>query len=52
MGRKIMTITRKTRGGDIDAACGQLVGDFHDRSRRSEKYQLSLNEINGVGLAH
>ncbi|MGF1545834.1 MAG: 23S rRNA (adenine(2503)-C(2))-methyltransferase RlmN [Thiotrichales bacterium] len=28
------TITRKTRGDDIDAACGQLAGQFQDRSRR------------------
>ncbi|TBR37823.1 23S rRNA (adenine(2503)-C(2))-methyltransferase RlmN [Marinomonas agarivorans] len=33
------TVTvRTTRGDDIDAACGQLVGDFHDRTRRSQKY--------------
>jgi 23S rRNA m2A2503 methyltransferase len=31
----IMTITRKTRGDDIDAACGQLVGKVQDRTRRS-----------------
>ncbi len=30
----IMAITRKTRGEDIDAACGQLVGKVRDRSRR------------------
>lgn len=29
----IVTI-RKTRGDDIDAACGQLVGDFSDRTTR------------------
>jgi 23S rRNA (adenine2503-C2)-methyltransferase len=28
-----MSITRKTRGGDIDAACGQLVGRVRDRRR-------------------
>jgi len=33
----IVTITRKTRGGDIDAACGQLAGDFKDRTRRRER---------------
>lgn len=27
---------RKTRGQDIDAACGQLMGDFTDRTRRSK----------------
>jgi len=30
----LMAVTRKTRGDDIDAACGQLVGRVHDRSRR------------------
>jgi 23S rRNA (adenine2503-C2)-methyltransferase len=34
MARGIMTITRKTRGEDIDAACGQLAGDVQPRSRR------------------
>lgn len=31
------TITRKTRGDDIDAACGQLVGQVQDRTSRSRK---------------
>ncbi len=31
----LMTVTRKTRGGDIDAACGQLAGRIEDRTRRS-----------------
>jgi 23S rRNA (adenine2503-C2)-methyltransferase len=30
----MIAITRKTRGDDIDAACGQLVGKVRDRSRR------------------
>jgi len=30
----LISITRKTRGDDIDAACGQLVGRVADRSRR------------------
>ncbi len=29
---------RTTRGDDIDAACGQLVGQVQDRTRRSERY--------------
>ena len=37
--RNIFTVTRRTRGDDIDAACGQLAGDFTDRTRRSEKMQ-------------
>lgn len=34
----IVTV-RTTRGDDIDAACGQLVGEVVDRTRRSERYQ-------------
>ena len=34
MAAGVMTITRKTRGGDIDAACGQLAGRVVPRSRR------------------
>ncbi|PLX59610.1 23S rRNA (adenine(2503)-C(2))-methyltransferase RlmN [Sedimenticola selenatireducens] len=34
----IVTTTRKTRGEDIDAACGQLVGRVKDRSRRELKH--------------
>src|SRR5210317_663451 len=51
-GKGIITVTRRARGDDIDAACGQLVGSFHDRSRRSTRYQLSLQEIKGVSVAH
>lgn len=32
-------IVRKTRGDDIDAACGQLVGDVIDRTKRLIKKQ-------------
>jgi len=32
--RGLTTITRKTRGEDIDAACGQLAGQVQSRSRR------------------
>jgi 23S rRNA (adenine2503-C2)-methyltransferase len=31
----LTVITRRTRGGDIDAACGQLAGDVFDRTKRS-----------------
>ena len=34
----VMTITRKTRGDDIDAACGQLAGRVEDRSRRFRRF--------------
>jgi 23S rRNA (adenine2503-C2)-methyltransferase len=30
----IVTTTRRTRGDDIDAACGQLAGQVQDRTRR------------------
>ena len=33
----LITTTRKTRGEDIDAACGQLVGKVNDRSKRHFK---------------
>jgi 23S rRNA (adenine2503-C2)-methyltransferase len=33
----IVTTTRKTRGDDIDAACGQLAGDIRDRTRVSHR---------------
>ncbi len=33
----VVTITRKTRGDDIDGACGQLAGDFIDKTRRQQK---------------
>ena len=37
MNADLMTITRKTRGDDIDAACGQLAGRVLDRTRRSRR---------------
>jgi 23S rRNA (adenine2503-C2)-methyltransferase len=33
----VVTTTRKTRGDDIDAACGQLAGQVHDRTRRAQR---------------
>jgi 23S rRNA (adenine2503-C2)-methyltransferase len=32
---------RKTRGDDIDAACGQLAGQVRDRTRRRERRELN-----------
>ncbi len=32
-----LVLTRRTRGDDIDAACGQLAGRVQDRSRRHER---------------
>ena len=33
-----ITTIRKTRGDDIDAACGQLVGEVQDRTSRQAKF--------------
>ncbi len=38
----IITVTRKTRGDDIDAACGQLVGKVSARSIRHQKSQIGI----------
>ena len=42
-GSNIFTITRKTRGDDIDAACGQLVGKVMAKAARHQKGQVGLN---------
>jgi 23S rRNA (adenine2503-C2)-methyltransferase len=41
----IVTITRKTRGDDIDAACGQLAGKFRDRTRRRQRILDTTQEV-------
>lgn len=40
------TIVRKTRGDDIDAACGQLAGDVIDRTKRTLKKRAQGEPIN------
>ena len=35
----VVTTVRKTRGGDIDAACGQLAGDVMDRTNAAIRMQ-------------
>jgi 23S rRNA (adenine2503-C2)-methyltransferase len=40
----IVTTVRKTRGEDIDAACGQLVGKVQDKSRRHLKLKVIGSE--------
>ncbi|KXI27423.1 bifunctional tRNA (adenosine(37)-C2)-methyltransferase TrmG/ribosomal RNA large subunit methyltransferase RlmN [Paraglaciecola hydrolytica] len=40
-----IVVVRKTRGEDIDAACGQLVGDVVDRTKRMLKKQLKGENI-------
>ncbi|MBE9398650.1 23S rRNA (adenine(2503)-C(2))-methyltransferase RlmN [Pontibacterium sp. N1Y112] len=41
----VLTTVRKTRGDDVDAACGQLVGQVADRTRRSQKYIPVIQEV-------
>jgi 23S rRNA (adenine2503-C2)-methyltransferase len=35
---------RRTRGDDIDAACGQLKGQVMDRTRRSAAHRKHLRD--------
>ncbi|MAR90742.1 MAG: 23S rRNA (adenine(2503)-C(2))-methyltransferase RlmN [Pseudomonadota bacterium] len=37
-----VTTIRTTRGDDIDAACGQLVGKVQDRTRRAEQWRTEV----------
>jgi 23S rRNA (adenine2503-C2)-methyltransferase len=37
---------RMTRGDDIDAACGQLVGNVADRTRRAERWKQKVSAQN------
>ena len=41
----IVTTTRKTRGDDIDAACGQLAGQVLDRTRRTQNRIIEVREL-------
>ncbi len=45
----IVTV-RKTRGDDIDAACGQLVGDVVDRTKRILKKQRAQRGGSGIDV--
>jgi len=38
----LIATVRKTRGDDIDAACGQLVGKVLDRTRRSQRIREQM----------
>ena len=44
----VITTVRKTRGDDIDAACGQLAGEVQDRTRRAERRQRRGAPEDGV----
>ena len=45
----VLTMVRRTRGDDIDAACGQLKGQVMDRTRRQAEFRKKLEE--GVASA-
>lgn len=43
-------IVRKTRGDDIDAACGQLAGDVFDRTKRTQFTKLRLERGGNIDV--
>jgi 23S rRNA (adenine2503-C2)-methyltransferase len=45
----LVTTVRKTRGQDIDAACGQLAGEVQDRTRASERMTRSPVQVHRAG---
>jgi 23S rRNA (adenine2503-C2)-methyltransferase len=47
-GAGIVTTIRKTRGDDIDAACGQLAGEVQDRTRRKTRAGRSIIALRAV----
>jgi 23S rRNA (adenine2503-C2)-methyltransferase len=44
----VLTMVRRTRGDDIDAACGQLKGQVMDRTRRNAEFKRSLQADDGA----
>src|SRR4029079_8931533 len=40
----VLTMVRRTRGDDIDAACGQLKGQVLDRTRRNAEFRRRIEE--------
>ena len=49
----IVTTIRKTRGDDIDAACGQLAGEVVDRTRLKDRaVKVSLQRLRSTGSAN
>ena len=45
MNAGVVTTTRKTRGEDIDAACGQLAGQVQDKTRRTSRSIIEFHEV-------
>ena len=42
MQAELITTVRKTRGDDIDAACGQLAGKVQDKTRRAIRVPVEV----------
>ena len=51
---QVLTMVRRTRGDDIDAACGQLKGQVMDRTRRQAEFRnkLAAQGIDPQGADH
>jgi 23S rRNA (adenine2503-C2)-methyltransferase len=49
MTSEITTTVRKTRGDDIDAACGQLAGEVQDRTRRQARREARASLAGSEG---
>ncbi|MBI5862279.1 MAG: 23S rRNA (adenine(2503)-C(2))-methyltransferase RlmN [Rhodocyclales bacterium] len=47
----LVVTTRKTRGDDIDAACGQLAGQVLDKSRRVQRAAIPIHISLASGVA-
>ncbi len=46
---QVLTMVRRTRGDDIDAACGQLKGQVADRTRRQADFLKTLETLEARG---
>ncbi|MCF0254387.1 MAG: 23S rRNA (adenine(2503)-C(2))-methyltransferase RlmN, partial [Duodenibacillus sp.] len=44
----VVSTVRKTRGDDIDAACGQLAGEVRDKTRRAERLVLQKRQAGDI----
>lgn len=47
----LVVTTRKTRGDDIDAACGQLAGEIKDRTQITQRIRLERIPTSGPRLS-
>ncbi|MBC7484363.1 MAG: 23S rRNA (adenine(2503)-C(2))-methyltransferase RlmN [Rhizobacter sp.] len=47
----LITTVRKTRGQDIDAACGQLAGEVQDRTRAKQRMTRAPVQVHRAGSA-